>query len=110
MEFLPGIAAGGCCSRRGNSGIIESNGLSRRETSLAPSPGIVEVIVKVRLTATVAICVALALAATGCVTTKSVELPIEVVNATLQSVADWESLQNTGAGVLPIVEFGEHEE
>ena len=37
-------------------------------------------------------------------------MPIEVANATLQSVADWESLQNTGAGVLPIVEFGEREE
>ena len=35
---------------------------------------------------------------------------IEVANATLQSVADWENLQNTGAGVLPIVEFGEREE
>jgi len=37
-------------------------------------------------------------------------VPIEVANATLQSVADWESLQNTGAGVLPIVEFGENEQ
>ena len=37
-------------------------------------------------------------------------VPIEVANATLQSVADWESLQNTGAGVLPIVELGEREE
>jgi hypothetical protein len=37
-------------------------------------------------------------------------VPVEVANATLQSVADWESLQNTGAGVLPIVEFGEREE
>lgn len=37
-------------------------------------------------------------------------VPLEVVNSTLQSVADWESLQNTGAGVLPIVEFGEREE
>jgi hypothetical protein len=37
-------------------------------------------------------------------------VPIEVANATLQSVADWENLQNTGAGVLPIVEFGEGEE
>jgi len=36
--------------------------------------------------------------------------PLEVVNSTLQSVADWEGLQNTGAGVLPIVEFGEREE
>ena len=35
---------------------------------------------------------------------------IEVANGTLQSVADWENLQNTGAGVLPIVEFGEREE
>ncbi len=34
-------------------------------------------------------------------------VPIESTNANLQSVADWESLQNTGAGVLPIVEFGE---
>jgi len=37
-------------------------------------------------------------------------VPLEVVNATLQSVADWEGLQNTGAGVMPIVEFGEREE
>jgi hypothetical protein len=34
-------------------------------------------------------------------------VPLEVVDATLQSVAAWESLQNTGAGVLPIVDFGE---
>ena len=81
MAFLPGIAAEGCCSRPGNSGIIESSGLSRRETSLAPTPAIVEVIVKVRLTAIAAICVALALVAAGCVTTKSLELPVEVVSA-----------------------------
>ncbi|MCW9078753.1 MAG: hypothetical protein OQK74_06230, partial [Gammaproteobacteria bacterium] len=37
-------------------------------------------------------------------------VPIGLTNATLQSLGDWESLQNTGAGVLPIVEFGEHEE
>jgi hypothetical protein len=37
-------------------------------------------------------------------------VPIEVANATLQSLGDWESLQNTGAGVMPIVEFGEREE
>jgi len=37
-------------------------------------------------------------------------VPVEVVNLTLQSVANWEVLQNTGAGVLPIVEFGEREE
>ena len=37
-------------------------------------------------------------------------VPLEVVNATLQSVAAWEGLQNTGAGVMPIVEFGEREE
>jgi hypothetical protein len=37
-------------------------------------------------------------------------VPIEVANATLQSVADWESLQNTGAGVMPIVGFGENEQ
>jgi hypothetical protein len=37
-------------------------------------------------------------------------VPIEVANATLQSLAEWESLQNTGAGVLPIVEYGEREE
>ena len=36
--------------------------------------------------------------------------PIELTNATLQSVSDWKSLENTGAGVLPIVEFGEREE
>ena len=34
-------------------------------------------------------------------------VPLEVVNATLQRFADWESLQNTGAGVMPIVEFGD---
>jgi hypothetical protein len=34
-------------------------------------------------------------------------VPLEVVDAALQSVAAWESLENTGAGVLPIVEFGE---
>jgi hypothetical protein len=37
-------------------------------------------------------------------------VPIEIANATLQSLGDWQSLQNTGAGVLPIVEFGEREE
>jgi hypothetical protein len=37
-------------------------------------------------------------------------VPIEAANATLQSVADWEGLHNTGAGVLPIVDFGEREE
>ena len=37
-------------------------------------------------------------------------VPVEIVNLTLQSVANWEVLQNTGAGVLPIVEFGEREE
>ena len=37
-------------------------------------------------------------------------VPIEVANATLESVTDWDRLQNTGAGVLPIVEFGEREE
>ena len=37
-------------------------------------------------------------------------VPIEVANATLQSLGEWESLQNTGAGVLPIVEYGEREE
>ncbi len=37
-------------------------------------------------------------------------VPLEVVNSTLQSVADWEGLQNTGAGVLPIAEYGEREE
>jgi hypothetical protein len=37
-------------------------------------------------------------------------VPIEIANATLQSLGDWESLQNAGAGVLPIVEFGEREE
>jgi hypothetical protein len=34
-------------------------------------------------------------------------VPLEVTNATLQSLGDWESLQKTGAGVLPIVEFDE---
>jgi hypothetical protein len=33
-------------------------------------------------------------------------VPLEVVDAALQSISAWESLQNTGAGVLPIVEFG----
>jgi hypothetical protein len=37
-------------------------------------------------------------------------VPIELVNATLQRVTDWENLENTGAGVLPIVEFSEREE
>jgi hypothetical protein len=37
-------------------------------------------------------------------------IPIEVTNATLHSLADWESHHNTGAGVLPIVEFGERDE
>jgi hypothetical protein len=37
-------------------------------------------------------------------------VPIEVANATLQSFGDWEDLQNTGAGVLPIVEFVERDE
>ena len=37
-------------------------------------------------------------------------VPIEAANETLHSVGDWESLQNTGAGVLPIIEFGEREE
>jgi len=37
-------------------------------------------------------------------------VPVEIANATLQTFADWESLQNAGAGVLPIVEFGEREE
>jgi hypothetical protein len=34
-------------------------------------------------------------------------VPLEITNATLQSLGDLESLQNTGAGVLPIVEFDE---
>jgi hypothetical protein len=34
-------------------------------------------------------------------------VPREAVDATLQSIAAWENLQNTGAGVLPIVDFGE---
>ena len=37
-------------------------------------------------------------------------VPLEVVDAALQSISAWESLQNTGAGVLPIVEFGEGQE
>jgi uncharacterized membrane protein len=34
-------------------------------------------------------------------------VPIEIVDTVLRGVADWDSLQNTGAGVLPIIEFDE---
>jgi hypothetical protein len=36
-------------------------------------------------------------------------VPREVVDATLRGVAEWESLQNTGAGMLPIIKFDERE-
>jgi hypothetical protein len=34
-------------------------------------------------------------------------VPPEIVDAHLQNVAEWEELQNTGAGVLPFVEMDE---
>jgi hypothetical protein len=36
-------------------------------------------------------------------------VPLEVVVTSLRGVADWKALQNTGAGVLPIVDLGEPE-
>jgi hypothetical protein len=36
-------------------------------------------------------------------------VPIEIVDTVLRSLAEWESLQNTGAGVLPIIELDESE-
>jgi hypothetical protein len=36
-------------------------------------------------------------------------VPLEVVVASLRGVADWKALQNTGAGVLPIVDLGQPE-
>jgi hypothetical protein len=36
-------------------------------------------------------------------------VPLEVIDANLGSVADFEALQNTGAGVLPIIEFDERD-
>jgi len=36
-------------------------------------------------------------------------VPLEVIDAALRGVAEWESLHNTGAGVLPIIEFDESE-
>jgi hypothetical protein len=60
-------------------------------------------------------CAAVASGAVGWRTSTDLEMailsmPLEVVNSTLLSVADWEGLQNTGAGVLPIAEYGEREE
>ena len=36
-------------------------------------------------------------------------VPIEIVDVALRGVTAWESLYNTGAGVLPIIEFDERE-
>jgi hypothetical protein len=55
-------------------------------------------------------CAAVASGAVGWRTAADLEMtilsvPAEAVNATLESVTDFEGLLNTGAGVLPIVEF-----
>ena len=55
-------------------------------------------------------CAAVASGAVGWRTAADLEMtilsvPSEVVNATLESVTDFEGLSNTGAGVLPIVEL-----
>jgi len=36
-------------------------------------------------------------------------VPLELVDAALRGVAEWEGLHSTGAGVLPIIEFDERE-
>ena len=36
-------------------------------------------------------------------------VPLEIIDAALRGVAEWESLHNTGAGVLPIIDFEERQ-
>jgi hypothetical protein len=55
-------------------------------------------------------CAAVASGAVNWRSTSDIEMailtvPLEIFDVTLRRVADWESLQNTGAGVLPIIEF-----
>jgi hypothetical protein len=59
-------------------------------------------------------CAAVASGAVAWRSTADIEMeiltvPREVVDATLRGVAEWESLQNTGAGMLPIIKFDERE-
>jgi uncharacterized membrane protein len=59
-------------------------------------------------------CAAVAAGAVAWRSTADIEMailtvPLEAIDAALRGVAKWESLQNTGAGVLPIIEFDERE-